>query len=196
MKKLISFLLLSSLALSALPLSAKTPCGRHNVDRDAPCYVRHNAPRGRHMPPRRDNCPLEGRAFRGLQLSPSQQAAVKDLMEKRSEDCSKLSGKMHKEREKLEKKYDKKMKKILTPEQYASFKANRGRIHRNAAPSGCPRQACPQQASPEQGCPQRVCPEQSCPQQGCYEEAAPDTVRCGIVGPIVPGPQPCPLTSH
>ncbi|MDE6217917.1 MAG: hypothetical protein K2F64_02840 [Muribaculaceae bacterium] len=180
MKKLISFFILSALAISALPISAKTPCGRHNVDRDAPCYVRHNAPRGRHMPPRRDNSPLEGRAFRGLHLSTPQQAAVNDLMEKRSEDFSKLSRKMHKEREKLEKKYDKKMMKILSPEQYASFKANRGRIRRNAAPSGCPEQPCP---------------EQPCPQQGCYEEAAPDTVSCGIVGPIVPGPQPRPLTS-
>lgn len=113
----------------------------------APCYRqdgaqgrRHgkHAPRhGRRFQPR-DGAdvpggPLSQRAFRGLDLTPSQQAAIKSLSDKRASESKKLAEDMKKKRFKMQEKYDKKLQKILTPEQYAQYKDRRGRVRRGPA---------------------------------------------------------------
>ncbi|MCM1152371.1 MAG: hypothetical protein NC328_01790 [Muribaculum sp.] len=110
---------------------------------------------------------IESRIFSGIDLSEAQKAKVKELGEKRAEDSKKIAEDVAKKRAKITKKYDEQLQKILTPEQYAKYKDNLGKMRRGGSKkiSGKP-------------------------------VPGKKVQRDGVVGPIVKGPQPVPMTKE
>lgn len=69
-------------------------------------------------------CPKPGDMYKGIELTADQQAKLDKLTAKEAKDRVKQKEKVQKERTKRMEKHDKEVKKILTPAQYAQYKAN------------------------------------------------------------------------
>lgn len=66
--------------------------------------------------------------FAGIELTPEQQASVNKLKEDRRETMKKAREDMEKKTDKANEKFSSKLKKILTPEQYAQYEQNKEKM--------------------------------------------------------------------
>lgn len=84
--------------------------------------------------------------FQGVDLTPQQQAEINRLSDEMQADLAKQQDKFNQNRDKINNNYDKKLKKILTPEQYNQYKANendRPVVRRKNGPIGKPQRMTP-----------------------------------------------------
>ncbi len=63
--------------------------------------------------------------FEGIELTPAQQASLDNLRSKQKEEAKKIEEKASKQKEKNRQDFEKEVKKILTPEQWTKFEANK-----------------------------------------------------------------------
>lgn len=74
--------------------------------------------------------PGESRAFAGIELTPQQQIQLKEIADDRQEQYMDIKDEFNKSRSKADAKFEKQLQKILTPEQYAKYLSNKGKVRR------------------------------------------------------------------
>ncbi|MCM1377635.1 MAG: hypothetical protein NC097_00380 [Clostridium sp.] len=80
----------------------------------------------------------DSQAFKGIELTPAQQAEINSLGEDRATDNKKIAQEIQKKRQKMTEKYNKKLQKILTPEQYAQYLENAKKVRRGGVRRAAP----------------------------------------------------------
>lgn len=130
MKKNLITLALAALALAPLSLSAQKPTARKDVK--IQCTSNSCRPSDFKACHSYVTCESASRGpkdcLKGIKLSDEQKSKLEKLREKNRKECEKQREKMDKKRKNKVEKMDKEMKKILTPEQYAIYKANKSQM--------------------------------------------------------------------
>ncbi len=129
MKKIVMAMCLLIAGVSAATVSAQNPsCPKKEKTEKSCCMKKSDDCRGKKDGRHLGKKEMQEKLFKGIELTPAQQAELRVLRDKQHKSTEKEMKKMKESRAKRMQDFDKGLAKILTPEQMATYNANKAQM--------------------------------------------------------------------